>query len=70
MLIKTYLSNSSGSVQNNYFKFQDPLSGLTPNTDVDIGIVTPSKKSLGFDEVIIDVNLQNNHNPSNHIERI
>ncbi|CAB3220789.1 unnamed protein product [Arctia plantaginis] len=48
----------------------DSLNGLTPNTDVDIGIVTPSKKSIRSDEVIIDVHLQNNHNHSNHNERI
>ncbi|XP_075974867.1 excitatory amino acid transporter 2 isoform X2 [Anticarsia gemmatalis] len=47
---------------------QDPINGLTPNTDVDIGIVTPSKKSIGSDEVIIDMHLHNNH--TNHIDSI
>ncbi|XP_026732951.1 excitatory amino acid transporter isoform X1 [Trichoplusia ni] len=45
----------------------DPLNGLTPNTDVDIGIVTPSKKSIGSDEVIIDMHL---HNHSDAVKRI
>lgn len=50
-----------------FVSFQDPLNGLTPNTDVDIGIVTPSKKSIGSDEVIIDMHL---HNHSDAVKRI
>lgn len=49
----------------------DALNGLTPNTDADIGILTPSKKSIKSEdqsEVIIDMNLHNNH--SDHMNSI
>lgn len=68
---KTYSQSFIFSLLKNiYLFFQEPLNGLTPNTDVDIDIVTPRKKSIGSDEVIIDMHLHNNINHTNHIESI
>ncbi|KAL4710636.1 hypothetical protein ACJJTC_003272 [Scirpophaga incertulas] len=45
-------------------------NGTTPtlNTELDVGMVTPSRKSIASDEVIIDMHLSGNH--CNSIKRI
>lgn len=42
----------------------------TPNTEIEAGVVTPRKKSVASDDVIIDMHLNNKSNHNSPVKRI